>query len=89
MADKIADKRWQTIENVAVLSVVADRGLCGGYNTSVFRATDRLCCSDDQVVARQAGQVRRWSRYSSTIGSTLGSSATWWIRGSGSSPESS
>jgi F-type H+-transporting ATPase subunit gamma len=32
----------ETIENVAVLSVVADRGLCGGYNTSVFRATDRL-----------------------------------------------
>jgi F-type H+-transporting ATPase subunit gamma len=27
---------------VAVLSVVADRGLCGGYNTSVFRATERL-----------------------------------------------
>ena len=32
----------ETIENVAVLAVVADRGLCGGYNTSVFRATDRL-----------------------------------------------
>ncbi|MHB1710789.1 MAG: ATP synthase F1 subunit gamma [Acidimicrobiales bacterium] len=29
------------IEKVAVLSVVADRGLCGGYNTSVFRATER------------------------------------------------
>ncbi len=27
---------------VAVLAVVADRGLCGGYNTSVFRATERL-----------------------------------------------
>jgi hypothetical protein len=29
-----------------------------------------------QVVARQAEQVRRWSRYSSTIGSILGNSAT-------------
>ncbi len=28
-----------------VLSVVADRGLCGGYNTSVFRATERLLAS--------------------------------------------
>jgi F-type H+-transporting ATPase subunit gamma len=36
----------ETIENVAVLSVVADRGLCGGYNTSVFRATDRLLGAD-------------------------------------------
>jgi F-type H+-transporting ATPase subunit gamma len=31
----------EKIEKVAVLSVVADRGLCGGYNTSVFRATAR------------------------------------------------
>jgi F-type H+-transporting ATPase subunit gamma len=31
----------EKIEKVAVLSVVADRGLCGGYNTSVFRATER------------------------------------------------
>ncbi|HEY1989706.1 MAG TPA: ATP synthase F1 subunit gamma [Acidimicrobiales bacterium] len=31
----------ETIEKVAVLSMAADRGLCGGYNTSVFRATDR------------------------------------------------
>ena len=30
------------VERVLVLSVVADRGLCGGYNTSVFRATERL-----------------------------------------------
>ncbi|HEX3980675.1 MAG TPA: ATP synthase F1 subunit gamma [Acidimicrobiales bacterium] len=30
------------VERVAVLSVVADRGLCGGYNTMVFRATERL-----------------------------------------------
>src|SRR3984957_3945355 len=27
------------ITKVLVLSVVADRGLCGGYNTNVFRAT--------------------------------------------------
>ena len=32
----------ETVSRVAVLSVVADRGLCGGYNTSVFRATERL-----------------------------------------------
>jgi F-type H+-transporting ATPase subunit gamma len=31
----------ETVEKVAVLSMAADRGLCGGYNTSVFRATDR------------------------------------------------
>ena len=31
----------ETIEKVAVLSMAADRGLCGGYNTSVFRATER------------------------------------------------
>jgi F-type H+-transporting ATPase subunit gamma len=31
----------ETIGKVAVLSMAADRGLCGGYNTSVFRATDR------------------------------------------------
>ena len=35
----------ETIENVAVLSIVADRGLCGAYNTLVFRATDRLLAS--------------------------------------------
>ena len=32
----------ETIDKVAVLSVVADRGLCGAYNTSVLRATERL-----------------------------------------------
>jgi F-type H+-transporting ATPase subunit gamma len=32
----------EEVRNVAVLSVVADRGLCGGYNTMVFRATERL-----------------------------------------------
>jgi F-type H+-transporting ATPase subunit gamma len=32
----------ETLNNVAVLSVVSDRGLCGGYNTMVFRATERL-----------------------------------------------
>jgi F-type H+-transporting ATPase subunit gamma len=32
----------EKIERVAVLAIVADRGLCGGYNTSVFRATERL-----------------------------------------------
>jgi F-type H+-transporting ATPase subunit gamma len=33
-------------ERVAVLSVVADRGLCGGYNSSVLRATERLLGDD-------------------------------------------
>jgi F-type H+-transporting ATPase subunit gamma len=32
----------EQVQRVAVLSVVADRGLCGGYNTFVFRATERL-----------------------------------------------
>ncbi len=32
----------EEVNKVAVLSVVADRGLCGGYNTMVFRATERL-----------------------------------------------
>src|SRR5665213_1640129 len=32
----------EDITKVLVLSIVADRGLCGGYNTSVFRATERL-----------------------------------------------
>src|SRR5271167_817091 len=32
----------ETVNKVAVLSVVADRGLCGGYNTMVFRTTERL-----------------------------------------------
>ena len=32
----------EDVTKVLVLCVVADRGLCGGYNTSVFRATERL-----------------------------------------------
>ena len=32
----------ESVGKVAVLSVVSDRGLCGGYNTMVFRATERL-----------------------------------------------
>jgi F-type H+-transporting ATPase subunit gamma len=32
----------ENISTVLVLSIVADRGLCGGYNSSVFRATERL-----------------------------------------------
>jgi F-type H+-transporting ATPase subunit gamma len=32
----------EKIERVAVLAVAADRGLCGGYNSMVFRATERL-----------------------------------------------
>ena len=32
----------EEVGKVLVLSIVADRGLCGGYNTSVFRATERL-----------------------------------------------
>jgi len=32
----------EEIRKVLVLAVVADRGLCGGYNTTVFRTTERL-----------------------------------------------
>ena len=32
----------EEVTKVLVLSVVADRGLCGGYNTTVFRTTERL-----------------------------------------------
>jgi F-type H+-transporting ATPase subunit gamma len=32
----------ESVARIAVLSVVADRGLCGGYNSSVLRATERL-----------------------------------------------
>ncbi len=32
----------EKIEKVAVLAIVADRGLCGGYNSNVLRATERL-----------------------------------------------
>jgi F-type H+-transporting ATPase subunit gamma len=38
-----------TINKVAVLCVVADRGLCGAYNTSVLRATERLIGADDSA----------------------------------------
>ena len=37
----------ETTDKVAVLSVVADRGLCGAYNTSVLRATERLIAGDE------------------------------------------
>jgi F-type H+-transporting ATPase subunit gamma len=36
----------ETTDKVAVLSIVADRGLCGAYNTSVLRATERLIDGD-------------------------------------------
>ena len=32
----------EEVTRVLVLCVVADRGLCGGYNTTVFRTTERL-----------------------------------------------
>ncbi len=37
----------ENTDKVAVLSVVADRGLCGAYNTSVLRATERLIAGDE------------------------------------------
>ena len=37
----------EQVQRVAVLSVVADRGLCGGYNTFVFRATEKLLAGFD------------------------------------------
>ncbi len=44
----------EELTRVLVLSVVADRGLCGGYNTTVFRTTERLLASlaDDGVETR-------------------------------------
>ena len=44
----------EDVTKVLVLSIVADRGLCGGYNTSVFRATERLLAghAKDGVEAR-------------------------------------
>src|SRR5271157_3296976 len=39
----------ETVERVLVLGIVADRGLCGGYNTSVFRATERLLAAHRQA----------------------------------------
>jgi F-type H+-transporting ATPase subunit gamma len=35
----------EEVAKVLVLCVVADRGLCGGYNTTVFRTTERLLAS--------------------------------------------
>ena len=32
----------ESVAKVAVLAVASDRGLCGGYNSSVLRATERL-----------------------------------------------
>jgi F-type H+-transporting ATPase subunit gamma len=32
----------EEVSSVLVLCVVADRGLCGGYNSNVFRATERV-----------------------------------------------
>jgi F-type H+-transporting ATPase subunit gamma len=32
----------ENVTNVAVIAIVADRGLCGGYNANVLRTTDRL-----------------------------------------------
>jgi F-type H+-transporting ATPase subunit gamma len=39
----------ESVAKVAVLALVADRGLCGGYNTSVLRATERLLAGDAQA----------------------------------------
>jgi len=41
----------ENVTRVLVLSIVADRGLCGGYNTSIFRATERL------IAANEAGGI--------------------------------
>src|SRR5271156_5758315 len=32
----------ESVEKVAVLALVADRGLCGAYNSSVLRTTERM-----------------------------------------------
>ncbi len=41
----------EEVHTIAVLAVVADRGLCGGYNSSVLRATERF------IAARRAEGV--------------------------------
>ncbi len=37
----------EDVTRVLVVSIVADRGLCGGYNTSIFRATERLIAANE------------------------------------------
>lgn len=39
----------QSPENVAVIAIVSDRGLCGGYNAFVLRATERLVRTGEQA----------------------------------------
>jgi F-type H+-transporting ATPase subunit gamma len=39
----------ESVAKVAVLAMVADRGLCGGYNTSVLRATERLLADEAEA----------------------------------------
>src|SRR5664280_1639094 len=56
----------ETIPKAAVLSVVADRGLCGGYNTSVFRATASERTARQRAMAAatdNAGElIKKYSR---------------------------
>ena len=42
---------------VGILAIVGDRGLTGAYNTSVFRATERLAAE----LAASGAQVRLWT----------------------------
>ena len=71
----------ETIGKVAVLSVVADRGLCGAYNTSVLRATERLIAGPARRPASSTG-CSRWGRRRRD---TSGSAARRWSgRSSGS-----
>ncbi len=42
---------------VGILAIVGDRGLSGAYNTSVFRATERLAAE----LAASGAQVRLWT----------------------------
>ena len=37
----LLEKR-KNVENVAVILIAGDRGLCGSFNTNIFRATNRL-----------------------------------------------
>ena len=37
----------ENVTRVLILGIVADRGLCGGYNSSVFRATERLLAAHE------------------------------------------
>ena len=51
----------ESAAKVAVLAIVADRGLSGAYNSSVLRATERLV-ADHQRRGRERPALHAWAR---------------------------